>query len=53
MTSQWGHYSLEDFDLPEAPLEESVAMATAKDLHSNFYLLTNAYIVSGKVTKFS
>ena len=39
-------------DLPEAPLQESVAMATAKDLHSNFYLLTNSYIFSGKVTKF-
>ena len=35
-------------DLPEPLLQESVAMATAKDLHSNFYLLTNSYIFSGK-----
>ena len=38
-------------DLSEAPLQESVAMATAKDLHSNIYLSTNSYLFSGKVTK--
>ena len=37
----WRHYCFGGLDLPEAPLKESVAMATAKDLHSNFYLLTN------------
>ena len=42
----------EGLDLSEAPLQESVAMATAKYLRSNFYLLTNSYIFSGKVTKF-
>ena len=52
MTSQWRHYCFGGLDLPEAPLQEGVAMATAKDLHSNFYHLTNSYIFSGKVTKF-
>ena len=48
MTSQWSHYCFGGLDLPEAPLQENVAMATAKDLHSNFYFLTNSYIFSGK-----
>ena len=30
------------------PLQESAAMATAKDLDSNFCLLTNSYIFSEK-----
>ena len=48
MTSQWRHYCFGGLDLSEAPLQESVAMATVKDLHLNFYLLTNSYIFSGK-----
>ena len=52
MTSQWRLYCFGGLDLSEAPLQESVAMATAKDPHSHFYLLTNSYIFSGKVTKF-
>ena len=52
MTSQGRHYCFGGLDLPEAPLQGSVAMATVKHLHSNFYLLTNFYIFSGKVTKF-
>ena len=52
MTSQWCHYYFGGLDLLEAPLQESVAMATTKDLHSNFYLLANSYIFSGKFTKF-
>ena len=52
MTSQWRHYCFGGLDLSEAPLQESVAMATARDLHSHFYLLANSYIFSGKVTKF-
>ena len=52
MTSQWRHYCFGGLDLPNVPLQESVSMATAKDLHSNFYLLTKCYIFSGKVTKF-
>ena len=53
MTSQWRHYYVGELHFPEAPpLQESVAIATAKDLHSNFYLLTNSYIFAGKVTKF-
>ena len=52
ITSQWGHYCFGGLDLPKAPLQESVARATAKDLHSNFYLIANFYIFLGKVTKF-
>ena len=52
MMSQWRHYCFGGLDLPKVPLQESVAMATAKDLHSNFYLLTNSFIFSRKVTKF-
>ena len=52
MTSQLRHYCFGGLDLSEAPLQESVAMATAKDLQSNVYLLTNSYIFSGQVTKF-
>ena len=48
MTSRWRHYCFGGLDFSEAPLQESVAMATATDLHSNFYLLTNSYIFSGK-----
>ena len=52
MTSQWRHYYFGGLDLSEALFQESVAMATARDPYSNFYLLTNSYIFSGKVTKF-
>ena len=52
MTSQWRHYCFGGLNLSRVPFQESVAMAKAKDLHSNFYLLTNSYIFSGKVTKF-
>ena len=34
MTSQWHHYCFGGLNVSEAPLQESVAMATAKDLHS-------------------
>ena len=44
MTSQWRHYCFGGLDLSEAPLQENVAMATAKYLRSNFYLLTSSYI---------
>ena len=50
MTSQWRHYCFGGLNLSEVPLQESVAIATAKDLHSNFYLLNNSYIFSGKIT---
>ena len=46
ITSQRRNYYFGGLDLPEGSLQESVAMATAKDLHSNFYLLTNSYIFS-------
>ena len=48
ITSQRRHYCFGGLDLHEAPLQESVAMATAKDLHSNFYFLTSSHIFSGK-----
>ena len=48
MTSRWRHYCFGGLDLSEAPLQENVAIATAKDPHSNFYLLTNSHIFSGK-----
>ena len=35
------------FDLPEVPLQESVAMATGKDIYSNFYILTNPIYFQG------
>ena len=52
MASQWLHYCFAGLNLSEVPLQESVSMATAKNLHSNFYLLKNFYIFSGKVIKF-
>ena len=52
ITSQWRHYCFGGLDLSESPLQENVAMATAKYLRSNFYLLTNSYIFSREVTKF-
>ena len=41
MTSQRRHYHFGGLDLPQVPLQESVAVATAKDLHSNVYLFDN------------
>ena len=52
MTSQWCHYCFEGLDLPEVPLQESGCHGNSKNLRSNFYLLTNSDIFSGKVSKF-
>ena len=49
MMSQLRHYCFGGLDLPKVPLQKSVALTTAKDLYSNFYLLTNSYIFSGKL----
>ena len=52
MVSQWHHYCFGGLDLSEVPLQEKVAWQQQGDPHSNFYLLTNCYIFSGKVIKF-